>query len=116
MGLVAIGPVTISHGNPSFATGASPTGHGIESVTISGTCSWDASKTLRELVKNPYNQTTKSGHTGVLEWLEYDDDLLDDLTGWYILKGFDRDADQQSSLTTTDVPFTLQAAYLGDVA
>ena len=116
MGLVSIGPVTVSHGNPAFATGASPIGHGIESVTISGTCSWAASKTLRELVKNQDARVTKAGRTGVLEWLVFDDDLLDDLTGYYLLEGMSRDADHSASLNTTDVAFSISAAFLGDVA
>lgn len=116
MALTAIGPVTISHGNPAFATGAAPTTHGIEAVTITGTCSWDASKTLRELVKNPHTQTTVGGFTGVQEWLYFDDDLLDDMEGDYLLLSFDRDASHKDSLTTTAVPFTLAAAFLGDDA
>ncbi len=116
MGLVAIGPVAISHGDPAFATSASPIDHGIESLSIGGSCSWAAAHTLRELVKNQDNRTTSAGHTGILEWLEFDDALLDPLTGYYILEGFSIDADQRSSLTTTDVPFTLTAAYLGDMA
>lgn len=116
MGLISIGPVSISHGNPDFGTSATPTNHGAESVSISGSCSWAASSTLRELVNNPDNQTTIGGHTGVLEWLEFDDDLLGDLTGYYLLENFSRSADHKASLTTTDVPFTLTAAYLGDMA
>ena len=116
MGLVAIGPVAISHGNPQFGTAAAPTTHGIESVSISGSCSWSAVHTLRELVNNPAAQTTIGGYTGVLEWLEYDDDLLEPLTGYYLLERFNLDADQQDSLATTDAPFTIQAAFLGDMA
>lgn len=110
MALVSIGPVTISHGDPKFSDSAEADGKGIESVTITGSCSWAASDTLRELVKNPANRTTKAGYTGVLETLVFDDDLLASLTGDYILQRFARDADQQSSLTTTDVSFTLTAA------
>ena len=116
MGLAAIGPVAISHGNPQFGTSGAPTQHGIESVSISGSASWAAVHALRELVNNPAAQTTVGGRTGVLEWLDYDDDLLGTLTGYYLLEGFSVDADHKASLTTTDVPFTLQAAYLGDVA
>lgn len=110
MGLVAIGPVTISHGNPSFGSSASPTAHGIRSLTVSGSCSWAASDTLEELVANEGNRITKYGFTGVLEWLEFDDALLANRTGDYLLSDFSRDADHKSSLTVTDVPFTLTAA------
>lgn len=110
MGLVSIGPVSISHGNPSFGSSASAVGHGIRSLTISGSCSWAAANTLEELVANQDNRTTKAGHTGVLEWLEFSDALLSSRTGDYILKDFGIDADHKASLTTTDVPFTLIAA------
>ncbi len=116
MGLVAIGPVAISHGDPKFATSGGPTNHGIESVTIAGSCAWADVHTLRELVNNPSAQTTIGGRTGVLEWLEYDDDLLEPLTGYYLLGRFSLDAGQRDSLTDTDAPFTLSAAYLGDMA
>lgn len=116
MGLVSIGPVAVSHGNPSFDADAVPTDHGIDSVTIAGSCSWAAAKSLRALVRNQANRTTKGGHTGILEWLVFDDDLLDDWTGYYIVEGFRLSAQQKDSLTTEDVPFTLSAAYLGDVA
>lgn len=116
MALVAIGPVAISHGDPAFSSSASPTGHGIESLSIGGSCSWAASDTLRELVKNPADLRIVAGHEGVLAWLVFDDDLLGAITGYYLLEGFSRDADHRSSLTTTDVSFSLTAAYLGDLA
>lgn len=115
MGLTAIGPVAISHGDPGFSSSAAPTTHGIEAVTISGSCSWAASSTLRELVLNPFAQTTVGGFTGVREWLYFDDDLLGDLEGEYLLQKFDRNAGQKDSLTTADVPFTLTAVFLGDI-
>ena len=109
MGLVAIGPVSISHGDPKFASSARSVGHGIRSLTIGGSCSWAAANTIEEMVANEDNRTTKAGHTGVLEWLEFDDALLGSRTGDYILEDFGIDADQESSLTTTDVSFTLVA-------
>lgn len=116
MALVAIGPVTISHGDPEFSWDSSPTGHGIRSGSVSGSASWAAVNTLSELVANQDNRVTKAGHTGVYEWLEFDDDLLGSYTGYYLLEGFALTPGHKASLTTTDVPFTLTAAFLGDLA
>lgn len=116
MGLISIGPVAVSHGNPRFGLSAAPTEHGIDSTVIAGSCSWAAAKTLRELVRNPYAQTSVGTHTGVLEMLVFDDNLLEDWTGPYLLEKFDSDPDQPDSLADTDCPFTLTAAFLGTLA
>lgn len=116
MALVAIGPAEISHGDPAFTSTANPTGHGIRSRTIGGSCSWDAWHTLDELVANRAAQTTVAGHTGVLEWLEFDDDLLEPFTGYYLLEQWNGTAAQKDSLSADDVPFSLTAAFLGDLA
>lgn len=116
MGLVAIGPIAVSHGDPVFGVGADPTDHGMESVTIAGSCSWAAWHSLRELVGNPATRITKGGHDGVLEWLEFDDDLLGPLSGDYILERFTGNVAQKDSLTTTDAPFTLQAAFIPETS
>lgn len=116
MGLVSIGPVTVSHGDPQFGASATPLSHGIESFSIAGSCSWAAAHTLRELVKNPDARSTVGSRTGVLEWLEFDDALLEPFTGYYLLEAFSISAAQKDSLTTADVPFTLSCAFLGDLA
>lgn len=116
MALVSIGPVAISHGDPAFSSSGRPTGHGIRSRTIAGSCSWAAWHTLDELVANEDAQTTVGGRTGVQEWLEFDDEMLGNFTGYYLLEEWNGSADHKASLTTTDVPFTLTAAYLGDLA
>lgn len=116
MALVAIGPVAISHGDPAFSSSGSAAGHGVRSRTIGGSCSWAAWHTLDELVANEAARTTVRGHTGVVEWLEFDDALLGNWTGYYVLEQWGGSASQKDSLTTTDAPFTLTAAYLGDVA
>lgn len=110
MALIAIGPVSISHGDPEFSSATA--GHGVRSRSIGGSCSWAAANTLDELVVNEAARVTVKGHTGVLEWLEFDDALLGSWTGNYILEGFVINASQKDSLTTTDCPFTLTAAYL----
>lgn len=117
MSLVAIGPVAIDHGDPKFNWTSSPTAHGIRTCTIGGSCSFDAVKQLSELVNgaDPADRRTVGGRTGILEYIEFDDDLLDDLSGYYLLEGFGFDAEQQHSLAATDVPFSLTAAYLGDL-
>lgn len=110
MALTAIGPVTIAHGDPVFGSSASPTAHGIRSLTVSGSASWTATDTLEELVANQATRITRAGFTGVVEWLNFDDALMSNRTGDYILIEFSRDADQKSSMTADDVPFTLNAA------
>ncbi len=109
MGLVAIGPVAIAHGDPGITNAVDPTDHGVEVLTVTGSCSWAASDTLREMVKNEAARITSHGHTGILDELTFDDALLSALTGQYIIKSFVRTAGQQDSLTTTDVPFTMVA-------
>lgn len=110
MALVAIGSVAISHGDPSFSSATA--GRGVRSRTIGGSCSWAAALTLDELVPNEAARTTVKGHTGVLEWLEFDDALIGAWTGNYILESFVINASQKDSLTTADCPFTLTAAYV----
>lgn len=115
MALVAIGPVAISHGDPAFSSAASGAGNGIRSRTIAGSCSWAAWHTLDELINNESLHRTIKGHKGVVEWLEFDDDLLTPFTGDYVLEQWNGTAGQKDSLTTEDVPFTLTCAYLGDL-
>lgn len=112
MALVAIGPIAISHGDPTFSASVSPTGRGMRSRSIGGSCSWAAAQTLEELVGNESAQVTIKGRTGVLEWLEFDDALLANYTGDYLLEDFSTNADHKASLTLTDVPFTLTVAHV----
>lgn len=116
MALVSIGAVTISHGDPEFSWDSTPTSHGIRGGSISGSCSWTAVQTLSELIANPDTQTTIGGRTGVLEYLVFDDTKLGTFTGYYLLEQFTVSPDHRSSLTTTDVPFSITCAFLGDVA
>ena len=116
MGLVSIGAAAIDHGDPVYSWRSSPDSHGIRAASIGGSASWAAAKTLGELVANPTGRQTVGGFTGVLEYIVFDDSLLSDLTGYYLLQDFTISAGQQDSLTTTDVPFTLSAAYLGPLA
>lgn len=116
MGLVSIGAVAISHGDPVFSWRSAPTAHGIRPASIAGSASWAAVKALGELVANATARRTVGGFTGVLEYIVFDDTLLSDLTGYYLLQDFTISAGQQDSLTATDVPFTLSAAYLGPLA
>lgn len=118
VGLISIGPVSINHGDPQFSWDANPTGHGILTGTLGGSCLWFQAQTLRELVNNPDNRTTVASYTGVLEWVIFGGDLLADLTGYYLLLGFNYSPSQQHSLAGIegDVPFTVSFAYLGDLA
>ena len=109
--LATIGPIVIGHGDPQFSWASTPD-DGIRPGTISGSCSWAQAKQLSELVANRGRRTSVGGRSGVLEYIVFDDDLLDDFTGWYLLESFALSPAHKHSLTTTDVPFTLSAAHL----
>lgn len=113
-GLIGIGSVVISHGDPKFSWTAAPTSHGIRSCTISGSCLWLQADALEELVANEDRQTTIAGRTGVLEFIEFGGALLANRTGHYLLEDFKKDAGHEHSLNgvSGDVPFTIIAAYV----
>lgn len=116
-GLISIGAVTINHGDPTFSWSGGPTGHGIRRCTIGGSCTWQQADTLSELVANPDDRTTTAGITGVREYVVFGGVLLASKTGYYLLLDFDQSAEHRHSLrgVTGDVPFTLSAAFLGDL-
>jgi hypothetical protein len=115
MGLASIGSITIQHGDPDFTWTSSPTAHGIRAASISGSCTWLQADQLSELAANPAT-TTIGGQTGVKVWVVFDDALLASKTGYYLLKSFDQKATQKSSLASSDVNFSLSAAFVGDLA
>ena len=111
MGLASIGPVQISHGNPTFSWDSTPIGPGLRGCRIGGSASWVAVKQLSELIANPGREISVGGRMGVLEYLTFDDDLLGTFTGWYLIDGLGLAADHKDSLALYDLPFTLSAVY-----
>lgn len=116
MGLVSIGPVSLFHGNPDFSWSAAPTSRSGQAASISGLTDWDEAHELRELIANPALQQTVGGSTGVLEWIEFDDDLLGPFTGYYLLTAFAMSPTQDSSVGGSPVAFSLSADFIGDGA
>ncbi|MCA1569305.1 MAG: hypothetical protein LC798_03075 [Chloroflexi bacterium] len=117
MSLVSIGWVTVAfHGDPKFSWVASPTSRSGQDASISGLFDWIPAHQLREMVANTAAQRTIGGATGVLGWIEFDDDLLGPMTGYYLLSSCVPSADQQSSIGGAPVELSISAHYLGDVA
>lgn len=116
MSLVSIGPVGVFHGNPEFSWDSSPTSRAGRRATIGGLTDWPEAQTLSELVANPAEQRTIGDATGVLEWVAFDDALLEPFTGWYLLSSFSLNPDQRSSVGGAPVKFSLSAVFLGPAA
>lgn len=116
MALTSIGTVTLTQYEPSLSWTSEPTRHGIRRCTISGRCDWTDADELSELVANPARQQTIGGFTGVLEFVTFSDSLLSPKTGYYLLESFEQSASHEHSVGTAPVPFSISAAYLGDLA
>ena len=114
MGLVSVGAIAMDHRNPQMSWGSSSL-DGIAPVRISGQSPVASVQALWELVNNPAGRETKGSHTGVKEHLVFDGDLVGMFTGWYLLESCEMSAERPWSVTDF-TPFTLTAAYLGDMA
>ena len=113
--LRAIGPVTVDYRNPTLRWTSQPTSHGIRTCTISGTVTIAQGDTLAEMVANPGAQETIGGFTGVKEFIEMDGDSLASKEGEYLLMSFDLEVEHRLVFGGR-VSFSLNAAYLGDMA
>lgn len=117
--LLRIGPIPIydrgQHRNPSLRWTSNPGAHGIRTCVISGQAPRASVLQLGELVANADRRLTIAGFSGVLEFLSFDGELVGPFRGWYLLTSIDVAAERPWSITTY-TPFSLQAAYLGDVA
>ncbi len=112
--LRAIGPIVVDYRNPALSWKSEPSTHGIRPCTISGTVLMAQGHALAELVANPDARTTIGGFTGVLEFIEMDGDALASCEGYYLLQSLDLNIDRQF-VYGGRAPFTLAAAYLGDL-
>lgn len=111
MSLRSLGPVGISeHFEPSFSWTSEVGANGRRAASIGGELSWQQARQLSELVAS-------GGASGVREYVHFDDDLLGDLSGWYLFKSFRLDPDQVTSLNGAEGPvkFSLEAVHLGNV-
>lgn len=117
MSLRYLGPVPVTeHFDPSFSWTSEDVA-GIRGASISGELPWSKAQQLSELVNNGARRITIGSHSGVLEYVHLDDVMLRDFQGFYLFRSFDVDADHASSLNGVDgpVPFSVDAAYLGDI-
>lgn len=105
---------------PSFRLTSTPTTHGIRPCSLSGLFDLPAIQTLDEMCSNPARQETVGGFTGVKEWLIFTGDVLEMYTGYYVIVSFDPDYQREFFFgtvgTSAFMPFSMSAAYLGDVA
>lgn len=115
MSLVSIGPVAVDIRMPSFSESADPITHGISGFQVSGLLVWDTARSLKEMVNNPDSQQTVGGLTGVLEHLVFTGDEQEAITGYYLLQSFVLGAATYTHRKIGRTPFSLSAAYLGDL-
>ena len=114
MSLVSIGPIVLGeleHGNPTYSWSAGP---GTSPFAIGGLLTWVHVKQLRALVDNQGAIKTIRGATGVHERIEFSGDLFGDLSGHYVLSGFNSDITKAHTMSDQTAPFTLSGTYLGE--
>lgn len=117
--LVSIGSVPVDWRRPAIRPSSSPTSHGIRPVSLSGAFDIEAIEILGELFANEARQETVGGFTGVKEWWVFSGDVLGLFTGWYITMSFDPSYEREwffgTRGTSSFMPFSMTAAYLGDL-
>lgn len=116
--IARIGPLgDADHGDPTFSWVGEANEAGFRTASISGVLPWPKAHALSELTVNPANKRTEGGHTGLLEWLIFDDDLLRPFTGLYLLKPATLGTAEQkwsvSGPAAGIVPFSLSAVFVG---
>lgn len=122
-----IGPIVVDWFVPTLSVDATPAGKGLDSVTIEGTAAYPVVHSMRELIKNYQARQTIGGVTGILEYVEMECASLASWDGWYLLLGISMSTDRLrieaaesddptlGQGTTATVPFSITAAYLGDM-
>ncbi len=117
MSLRWIGPIEVpEHGNPTFTFAGDTTAGRQHTATIGGTLPWTQARQLSDLVVNQRRMQTVGAHTGVLEPLWFDDDLLAGWSGLYLLKqAAHGPLDTQWSVNGAGgpVPISLISVFLG---
>lgn len=116
--LLSIGPVAVDYRRPSLKWTSNPSNKGVRECSISGLIPLDAVHELSELVASPAEFRTIGGYTGVLEWMEFDGDVLLTFTGYYLISSFDVNIERELMFggPTGLTAFSMSAAYLGDMA
>lgn len=115
MGLTNIGPVAVRVRKPAFNWTSSASAQGQRAGAFAGVVQWAQAQQLSELVDNPGRRLTIGPSNGVLEPLWFDDVLLAQFSGWYLLDSFELLGDWQWSGHGIDYPvaFSLKCVFLG---
>ncbi len=113
MSLTDFGPVETTWYNPDYQQTALV--DGISDVTFGGEMPLADAQTLWELVNNDAARVTKYGHTGVQEFVTCPYPVVAPFNGYYVFKAMTF-TPYRFSNGTLAASFTLQAAYLGDLA
>ncbi len=114
--LARIGPLPIlRHANPSFRWTSSPDTYGIRTCNITGQTARASVAQLSTLIANSDLAVTIAGYTGILEYLHMTGELVGGKRGFYILMSVEESAERPWSVTTY-TPFSLSAAYIGDLS
>ncbi len=115
MGLAYIGPVAVRVRKPAFNWTSNPTSQGQRAGAFTGVMQWGQAQQLSELVDNPVLQQTEGPSVGVPETLWFDDVLLAQFSGRYLLQNFDLLGDWQWAGHGIDYPvaFALRCVFLG---
>lgn len=116
MSIRQIGPIAVTHYDPSFSWTSSPAPAGMTETEFSGNLERGQARRLRELVNSPTRRTTVYGIDGVLELVWDDTDVS--LNGLYLLRscGLSPDFDVRPTGPNNElVPFSLSLLHLGQV-
>lgn len=112
MSLAQVAPIAVTLFNPNASWTSQPNAAGVRTASLSGFVEWDVAHALSELCVNGVRSVGFAGAAGVLEYVDFDDDLLRPFRGWYLLHSCNLAADQPSSLTGL-VGIGLDATHLG---
>lgn len=114
MSLRSIGPIAIDHRDPSLSWTSAPDANGARPAQIGGVALVASVQQLAELVANHDRRTSYGTYTGVLEFVDFDDeDLVGPSRGWYLLTSLSKNVEYRWSVTSYTA-FSLGAVYLPD--
>lgn len=114
MSLGYIGPIPVDfHGDPTFTWQSAANANGMRSASIGGYFDWPVAHQVLELVNNPGRVVTVGDVAGVLDVVWFDDDLLRDLRGWYLIENASINPAQIDSIAGC-VPLTINATLVGE--
>lgn len=107
-----IGPITVDYRDPQIKwTGAR---NGIRPMQMTGLIELSAAKQLLAMSVEPSAQVMIAGFEGILEWIEFDGDIVGEFKGLYVIERVDLGVNHRFSLGGPDgyTPFSMDAALL----